>query len=36
MTKRPVETFDNEPDDPADWGPNSHGLSGEMAPGQDE
>ena len=27
-TRRPIETFDNEPDNPEDWGPESHGLSG--------
>lgn len=30
MTPKSIETFDNEPDNPQDWGPNSHGLSSDM------
>lgn len=32
MTRRPIETFDNEPDDARDWGPDTHGLSSDIDP----
>jgi putative FmdB family regulatory protein len=33
-TPRAIETFDNEPDDTRDWGPDSHGLSSDMKPSE--
>ncbi|MHC4372546.1 MAG: FmdB family zinc ribbon protein [Planctomycetota bacterium] len=33
-TPRAIETFDNEPDNPNDWGPESHGLSSDITPSE--